>query len=64
MLLKMAVPLFMLQPLLETRDVAELLIANGADINATGKNGLTPLAYALEKEKDVVAEMLRQHGGK
>ena len=48
-----------------SKEVAELLLANKADINATSKSG-TPLHVALtqggEKAKDV-AGLLRQRGG-
>lgn len=46
------------------KNVVGLLIAKGAKVNATDKAGRTPLAYATDKGDDVLAEMLRQHGGK
>jgi ankyrin repeat protein len=54
--------------------VTELLLANGADVNAKDINGRTPLqmtamtpgkSYSLQSEKRLkaVADLLRQHGG-
>ena len=40
-------------------EIVELLIENGADVNATGDNGWTPLHYAGTKE---VAELLIENG--
>ena len=42
------------------KDVAEFLLANGADVNAKEIHGETPLASATKQD---VAELLRQHGG-
>ena len=42
------------------REVAELLIAEGADVNETNGSGETPLDYA----KTETADLLRKHGGK
>ena len=41
------------------KEVAELLIAEGADVNAKGVIGITPLHYALTKE---IAELLIDKG--
>ena len=51
------------------REVVELLIAKGADVNARGFLGITPLDKAVgntfnDKNNDEVAELLRKHGGK
>ena len=44
---------------------AEVLIANGADINAQQKYGnWTPLDLANYEKKNKVADLLRKHGGK
>ena len=49
-------------------EVAELLIANGAEVNAiilSGRNqGKTPLDLAIWRKKTATADLLRQHGGK
>ena len=41
-------------------EIVELLIANGANVNAQEKRGLTPLDFAKGK----TAALLRKHGGK
>ncbi|MDP6284648.1 MAG: hypothetical protein QF696_12585, partial [Acidimicrobiales bacterium] len=51
------------------REVVELLIAKGADVNARGFLGITPLDKAVgntinDKNNAEVAELLRKHGGK
>jgi ankyrin repeat protein len=47
----------------DRRDIAELLIAAGADVNAKNDGGLiTPLDYA--KHYPETAALLRKHGGK
>ena len=59
------------------KDVAELLLANGADVNARNNRGETPLHLVLAEATDSrykpetelgkrnrdMAEWLRQHGG-
>ena len=44
-------------------DVAEVLLANGADVNAADKMG-TPLAWAIHTGHTDIAKLLRQHGGR
>ena len=44
--------------------MAEWLIANGAKIDVPSYNGQTPLALAIDRGHNNVAELLRQHGGK
>ena len=41
-------------------EVAELLIANGADVNAKDYDDKTP----LDRADDEIADLLRKHGGK
>ena len=45
------------------KDVAELLIANKADVNAKDQNGYTPLYAAVATGHSGMAELRRQHGG-
>ena len=45
------------------KDVAELLLANKAEVNAKDNNGETPLHEAVDKGHKDVAGLLRQHGG-
>ena len=42
------------------KEIAELLIANGAGVNATDRGGDTPLDLADGE----TADLLRKHGGK
>jgi ankyrin repeat protein len=49
---------------LETKEIAELLIANGADVNAKNVDGQTPLDVAVDWFNDEIAALLRKHGGK
>ena len=45
-------------------EIAELLIAEGADVNAKNSAGLTPLDKATNKNNYEIADLLRKHGGK
>ena len=44
------------------KEIVELLIAEGADVNATDDFGRTPLDFAKPYPK--TADLLRKHGGK
>jgi len=46
------------------KEIAELLIAKDADVNARMKNGLTPLDNAIKRKHPETADLLRKHGGK
>lgn len=46
------------------RDMAEWLIAHGADVNAPNYENKPPLAVARAFGNDAVAEILRAHGGR
>ena len=47
----------------QRKDMAELLLAKKAEVNAKDVQGWTPLDWAAEKHHEDVAELLRQHGG-
>ena len=46
------------------KEVVELLIAEGADVNAKDEDGYTPLNSAIKYKHHVLADLLRKHGGK
>jgi len=46
------------------KDLAELLLSKGADVNAVNNKGVTPLAVAIQNGHDAVILFLRAHGGK
>lgn len=48
---------------MDRKDVAELLLANKAEVNAKDIKGQTPTHYAMVKGNASVAKLLRQHGG-
>jgi ankyrin repeat protein len=43
-------------------ELAEVLLAAGAEVEARGPDGRTPLAIAVERRHDRVADLLRRHG--
>ena len=46
------------------KEIAELLIAEGADVNAKVNDGRTPLDFATDEKQTEIADLLRKHGGK
>ena len=47
-----------------SREVVELLIAKGADLNAKDMSGDTPLNVATIMREQEIAELLRKNGAK
>jgi ankyrin repeat protein len=45
------------------KEVAELLIAAGADMNAKADDSLTPLDWAISQKHPEIADLLCKHGG-
>ncbi|MDB4683904.1 ankyrin repeat domain-containing protein, partial [bacterium] len=46
------------------KEVAELLIGKGADVNAKAWGNATPLDGAIQWDRTEIADLLRKHGGK
>jgi ankyrin repeat protein len=46
------------------KEIAELLIAKGAEMNAKGVAGKTPLDWAIDFKHTETSDLLRKHGGK
>ena len=50
------------------KEIAELLIKEGADVNPRilfgGQQGMTPLDWAIRRKRTEIAVLLRKHGGK
>ena len=45
------------------KEIVELLLAKGADVNQRDKIGMTPLDWAIRYGRKEVASILRKHGG-
>jgi ankyrin repeat protein len=56
-------PLHFVARFTRSAELAELLISKGADVRAKDKAGRTPMDFARDAGNDVVAEVLRRHGG-
>ena len=46
------------------KEIVELLIANGADVNAKNEDGFALLDHAILNDYTKTADLLRKHGGK
>jgi len=46
------------------KEIAELLIDNGADVNEKTADGRTPLDFTKQTKQKAIAALLRKHGGK
>jgi len=46
------------------KEIAELLLAEGASLNTRANNGETALDFAIKYKRTETAELLRKHGGK
>ena len=46
------------------KEIVELLLASGADVNAKTDAGETPLDNAIKYKRTETAALLRKHGGK
>ena len=53
-----------LKKLGELKGLVELLIAQGAEVNAESRRDGTPLDMAEKSELTEIVELLRKHGGK
>ena len=45
-------------------DLAEMLLQHGGDVNAIDNSGKTPLAHAIDSQKDAMVTWLRAHGAR
>jgi ankyrin repeat protein len=49
---------------LGTKEVTELLMQKGADVNAKKDDDSTPLDMAIKHKRTEIADIFRKHGGK
>lgn len=47
----------------EDAKIVKVLIDHGADVNAKNHEGRTPLDIAIDRGRDEIADLLREHGG-
>lgn len=45
------------------KDMAQVLLGSGANVNAKANNGARPVAMAAQRGNKHLAELLRRHGG-
>ena len=43
------------------KEVAELLLTKGADVNAKANDGTTPIDWAIQKSRAETADLIRKH---
>ena len=48
----------------DAADVIQVLLANGADVNAKNSGGYTPVDWAKYNTTDALGDLLKQHGGR
>ena len=53
-----------LQNAIRHKEIVQLLIAAGADVNARDIQGRTPLEFPIRMRDTEIADLLRKHGGK
>ncbi len=46
------------------KEIVELLITSGANVNAMKTDGMTPLDMAHMNRRNEIVDLLRKHGGK
>ena len=48
----------------DRKEIGELLISKGAEVNVKNNAGQTPLDLAKQREHTEIVELLKQHGAK